>query len=92
MRLEYYRHHAVCAEDFSIRFENLDVQERGSVAWFYTRQQWRLKWSGVRERISNAHDRGARKGGRALAVCSDSRIDRCNRRLICYSCISGIFQ
>ena len=50
--LEYYRHHAECAEDFSIRFENLDVQERGSVAWFYTHQRWCLKWSGVREELT----------------------------------------
>lgn len=49
--LEYYRHHAVCAKDFSIRFENLDVQERGNVAWFYTRQRWRLKWCGIREEL-----------------------------------------
>lgn len=50
--LGYYRHHVASAEDFSIRFENLDVQERGSVAWFYTRQRWRLKWSGVREELA----------------------------------------
>ena len=49
--LEYYSHHAGCAEDFSIRFEKLDVQERGNVAWFYTRQRWCLKWCGIREEL-----------------------------------------
>ena len=34
--LEYYRHHVGCAEDFCITFDGLDVQERDSVAWFYT--------------------------------------------------------
>jgi ketosteroid isomerase-like protein len=50
--LEYYRHLAVCAEDFCIVFDRLDVQERDSVAWFYTRQRWRLKWCGVREELA----------------------------------------
>ena len=45
----YYRNHAASTEDFSIEFINLDVQERGNVAWFYTRQVWRLKWQGTRE-------------------------------------------
>lgn len=50
--LEYYRHHAGCAEDFSIRFEKLNVQERDNVAWFYTRQRWCLKWCGIREELA----------------------------------------
>ena len=50
--LEYYRHHVGCAEDFCITFDGLDVQERDSVAWFYTRQRWRLKWCGVREELA----------------------------------------
>ena len=45
----YYRNHAASTEDFSIDFINLDVQERDNVAWFYTRQVWRLKWQGTRE-------------------------------------------
>ena len=45
----YYRDHVASTEDFSIEFINLDVQERGNVAWFWTRQVWRLKWRGVRE-------------------------------------------
>ena len=49
--LGYYRHHAASTEDFSIALEKLDVQERGNVAWFYTRQQWRLKWCGKREEL-----------------------------------------
>ena len=45
----YYRNHVASTEDFSIKFINLDVQERDAVAWFYTRQVWRLKWQGTRE-------------------------------------------
>ena len=45
----YYRNHVASTEDFSIEFINLDVQERDNVAWFYTRQVWRLKWQGAPE-------------------------------------------
>ena len=45
----YYRNHVASTEDFSIEFINLDVQERNDVAWFYTRQIWRLKWQGTPE-------------------------------------------
>ena len=45
----YYRNHVASTEDFSIEFLNLDVQERNDVAWFYTRQIWRLKWQGTSE-------------------------------------------
>ena len=45
----YYRNHVTSTEDFSIEFIDLDVQERGDVAWFYTRQIWRLKWQGTPE-------------------------------------------
>lgn len=45
----YYRNHVASTEDFSIEFVNLDVQERDDVAWFYTRQVWRLKWQGTPE-------------------------------------------
>ena len=45
----YYRNHVASTEDFSITFINLDVQERADVAWFYTRQVWRLSWQGVPE-------------------------------------------
>ncbi|RKU19628.1 hypothetical protein C6500_10690 [Candidatus Poribacteria bacterium] len=45
----YYRSHVASTEDFSIEFINLDVQERNDVAWFYTRQIWRLKWQGTPE-------------------------------------------
>ena len=45
----YYRNHVASTEDFSIEFLNLDVQERNAVAWFYTRQIWRLKWQGTPE-------------------------------------------
>ena len=45
----YYRNHVASTEDFSITFINLDVQERGDTAWFYTRQIWELKWQGTPE-------------------------------------------
>ena len=45
----YYHNHVASTEDFSITFINLDVQERGDVAWFYTRQIWQLKWQGTPE-------------------------------------------
>ena len=45
----YYQDHVASTEDFSITFINLDVQERGDVAWFYTRQIWHLKWQGTPE-------------------------------------------
>ena len=45
----YYQNHVASTEDFSIKFINLDVQERDDVAWFYTRQVWQLKWQGTPE-------------------------------------------
>ncbi len=45
----YYRNHAASTEDFSIKFIDLDVQEREDTAWFYTRQVWKLKWQGTPE-------------------------------------------
>ncbi len=45
----YYRNHVASTEDFSIKFINLDVQERNDVAWFYTQQIWKLKWQGTPE-------------------------------------------
>ena len=45
----YYRNHVASTEDFSITFIQLDVQERGDVAWFYTHQIWKLKWQGTPE-------------------------------------------
>lgn len=45
----YYQNHVVSTEDFSIKFITLDVQERDNVAWFYTRQVWKLKWQGTAE-------------------------------------------
>ncbi len=45
----YYKNHAESTEDFSITFHKFDVQERNDVAWFYTKQIWKLKWQGVPE-------------------------------------------
>ena len=45
----YYRNHVASTEDFSIKFIELDVQERNEVAWFYTQQIWKLKWQGTPE-------------------------------------------
>ena len=49
---QYYHHHVASTRDFTIDIEHLDVQERGPVAWFYTRQQWRLKWQGRYEELA----------------------------------------
>ena len=49
---QYYHHHVASTRDFTIDIEHLDVQERDSVAWFYTRQQWRLKWQGQDEELA----------------------------------------
>ncbi|MDE0483244.1 MAG: nuclear transport factor 2 family protein [Candidatus Poribacteria bacterium] len=48
----YYRNHVASTEDFSIAFINMDVQEQANVAWFYTRQVWRLKWQGTAEEFA----------------------------------------
>ena len=48
---DYYRHHVASTEDFTIEFEYLDIQERDTIAWFYTRQIWSLKWQGVEEEL-----------------------------------------
>ena len=45
----YYRNHVASTEDFSITYITLDVQERLNIAWFYTRQVWKLKWQGTPE-------------------------------------------
>lgn len=50
--IDYYKHHVASTTDFTITFEHLDIQERESVAWFYTRQVWCLKWKGVFEKLS----------------------------------------
>ena len=49
--LDYYFDHVRSTEDFSIRFEGLDVQERGNAAWFFSQQRWSLKWLGSREEM-----------------------------------------
>ena len=49
---QYYHHHVASTRDFTIDIEHLDVQERDSVAWFYTRQQWKLKWQGQDEELA----------------------------------------
>lgn len=49
---DYYEHLAASASDFTIALEHLNVQERGNVAWFYTRQVWNLKWQGVYEELA----------------------------------------
>ena len=49
---DYYHHHVASTEDFTIQLNHLDIQERDTVAWFYTRQTWMLKWQGVEEELS----------------------------------------
>ena len=48
----YYRHHAESTNDFTITFDHLDIQERDTVAWFYTRQTWDLKWQDKHEHLA----------------------------------------
>jgi ketosteroid isomerase-like protein len=47
--VDYYQAHVASTEDFTLEIEHVDVQERDSVAWFYSTQIWRLKWQGVFE-------------------------------------------
>ena len=49
---DYYQRIVANAADIAIEYEHLDLQERGDVAWFYTRQIWRLKWFGVPEELA----------------------------------------
>ena len=49
---EYYQQIVANAADIAIDYEHLDLQERGNVAWFYTRQIWRLKWLGNPEELA----------------------------------------
>ena len=49
---DYYQGIITNAADITIEYEHLDVQERGDVAWFYTRQIWRLKWLGNPEELA----------------------------------------
>ena len=49
---DYYHHHVASTEDFTIQFNHLDIQERDTVAWFYARQTWTLKWLGVEEELA----------------------------------------
>ena len=48
----YFQNIVANAADITIEYEHLDVQERGDVAWFYTRQIWRLKWMGSPEELA----------------------------------------
>ncbi len=49
---DYYRNHVASTEDFSITVITLEVQERDTIAWFYTQQRWRLKWQGTPEEFT----------------------------------------
>ena len=73
----YYRDHAASTEDFSIEFIKLDVQERDHVAWFYTRQVWRLEWRGAREEFAMRMTGVLEKDRRVVDVCPDPRLGRC---------------
>lgn len=44
--VDYYQAHVASTEDFTIELHHFDVQERDSVAWFYSTQLWQLKWQG----------------------------------------------
>ena len=73
---DYFQNIVTNAADIAIEYEHLDVQERGDVAWFYTRQIWRLKWLGNPRRIGSAVNGCARKRGWDMEVCSGSRFGR----------------
>lgn len=45
----YYHHHVTSTQDFTIRIDHLDVQERNTIAYFCTLQTWQLKWQGTFE-------------------------------------------
>lgn len=47
----YYRDHASSTSDFSIDTRRLEIQQRETVAWFFTEQTWRLRWRGQRETL-----------------------------------------
>ena len=49
---DYFQQIIANAADIAIEYEHLDIQERSDVAWFYTRQIWRLKWLGTPEELS----------------------------------------
>ncbi len=49
---DYYRHHVASTRNFSIDVDHMDVQERNSTAWFYTRQTWQLEWQGHQETLA----------------------------------------
>jgi hypothetical protein len=46
---EYYRDHVASTEEFTIDIKTLQVQERETIAWFFTEQTWNLKWRGTTE-------------------------------------------
>jgi ketosteroid isomerase-like protein len=43
---DYYRHHVASTRNFTIETQHLNVHERDTAAWFYTRQIWTLEWQG----------------------------------------------
>ena len=49
---DYFQNIVANAADIAIEYQHLDVQEREDVAWFYTRQIWRLKWLGNPEELA----------------------------------------
>ena len=49
---DYYRHHVASTANFTINTHRLDVQQRDTTAWFYTRQTWRLEWHGRPETLN----------------------------------------
>jgi len=46
---EYYRHHVSSTTNFTIETHRLDIEERASVAWFFTEQTWHVTWKGTPE-------------------------------------------
>ncbi len=62
---DYFQNIVANAADIAIEYEHLDIQERGDVAWFYTRQIWRLRWLGNPEELAVRLTGVLEKEGRA---------------------------
>lgn len=48
---DYYRDHVASTSDFEITTHRLDIEERGTVAWFSIEQTWSVTWKGTPETL-----------------------------------------
>ena len=49
---DYYTNHVGSTENFTIETHRLEIEERNTLAWFFTEQTWTLKWQGTLEELS----------------------------------------